>query len=93
LNAWTDHTLADPQSVRAEVERVRQQGWATAVDAVQIGVNALAAPVIDHRGVCLGAVALVGASQFIPRHPADEQISLVTQAAAEASRGLGWQTV
>ena len=45
---------------------MRRQGWATAVDAVQIGVNALAAPVFDHRGDWRGAIALVGATQFIP---------------------------
>ena len=91
LRSWTKHTLDDPAAVRAEVARVRRQGWATAVDAVQIGVNALAAPVRDHRGVCRGSVALVGATQSIPAQPTPEQIELVTRAAAEASRGLGWE--
>lgn len=91
LRTWTEHTLDDPEALKAEVARVRRQGWATAVDAVQIGVNALAAPVLDHRGVARGSVALVGASQAIPAQPSREQIELVTRAAAEASRGLGWE--
>jgi DNA-binding IclR family transcriptional regulator len=91
LKAWTNYTLTDPSAVRAEVERVRRQGWATAIDAVLIGVNALAAPVFDHRGDWRGAVAVVGASQFIPRTPSDRDIALVTEAAAEASRRLGWK--
>jgi len=33
----------------------------------------------------------VGASQAIPAQPSREQIELVTRAAAEASRGLGWE--
>jgi DNA-binding IclR family transcriptional regulator len=57
---------------------------------VQIGVNALAAPVFDHRRDWRGALALVGASQFIPETPSDAQIVHVTQAAAAASRRLGW---
>ena len=61
LRAWNAHTLTDPEAIRAEVARVRRQGWATAIDAVQLGVNALAAPVFDHRGEVRGAVALVGA--------------------------------
>ena len=89
LNAWTAHTLTNPAAVRTQVERVRRQGWATAVDAVQIGVNALAAPVFDHRGDWRGAVALVGASQFIPEVPSDAQLAQVTGAAAEASRLMG----
>jgi DNA-binding IclR family transcriptional regulator len=91
LQAWTERTLTDPDQVRAEVERVRRQGWATAVDAVQIGVNALAAPVFDHRGEWRGAIALVGASQFIPQAPDPRLITLVTEAAADASRRLGWK--
>ena len=93
LQAWTDDTLTDPERLRAEVDRVRVQGWATAVDAVQVGVNALAAPVLDHRGVLRGAVALVGATQFIPAEPPPEQLVLIKDAAAEASRSLGWKEV
>ena len=89
LRGWTEHTLVDAASIRAEVERVRRQGWATADGAVQVGVNALAAPVLDHLGVCRGAVALVGASQFIPAAPDPRQIASVAEAAARASRTLG----
>ncbi|HEY1751671.1 MAG TPA: IclR family transcriptional regulator [Caulobacteraceae bacterium] len=87
----TPHTITDPAAVRSQVARVRGQGWATAVDAVQIGVNALAAPVFDHRGDWRGAVALVGATQFIPEVPSDAQIADVTAAARAASRRLGWE--
>lgn len=91
LTAWTDRTLTDPDRVRAEVAKVRRQGWATAVDAVQVGVDALAAPVFDHRGDWRGAIAVVGASQTIAQAPSERLISLVTDAAAEASRRLGWK--
>jgi DNA-binding IclR family transcriptional regulator len=91
LTAWTARTISDPAAVRRRVETVRRQGWATAVDAVQIGVNALAAPVFDHRGDWRGAIALVGASQFIPETPSGEQIAHVKNAAAAASRRLGWE--
>lgn len=90
LKTWTAHTITDPAAVRARVGEVRAQGWATAIDAVQIGVNALAAPVFDHRGDWRGAVALVGATQFIPQVPEPALIAQVTGAAADASRRLGW---
>jgi DNA-binding IclR family transcriptional regulator len=91
LTTWTAHTVTDPEAVRANVAAVRRQGWATAVDAVQIGVNALAAPVFDHRGDWRGAIALVGATQFIPETPSEAQIAHVKGAAAAASRRLGWE--
>ncbi|HLK25115.1 MAG TPA: IclR family transcriptional regulator [Caulobacteraceae bacterium] len=90
LRAWTPRTMTDPAAVRRRVRQVREQGWATAADAVQIGVNALAAPVFDHRGDWRGAIALVGASQFIPDRPAEVLIAQVVGAASAASRRLGW---
>jgi DNA-binding IclR family transcriptional regulator len=91
LRRWTDRTLTDPEALKSAVERARKRGWATAVDAVQVGVNALAAPVRDHNGVCRGAVAIVGATQFIPAQPEAAQIALVSGAAAQASRSLGFE--
>ena len=91
LTAWTAATPTDPEEVRARVAQVRAQGWASAADAVQIGVNALAAPVFDHKAEWRGAIALVGASQHIPARPSDEQIDHVKAAAEAASRRLGWE--
>ena len=89
LRAWTARTLTDPGAIRAEVDKVRRRGWATAADAAQVGVNALAAPVFDFRGAWRGAVALVGATQFIPENPDQRQIDLIAGAAAQASQALG----
>ena len=86
--------LALPEAdagLRAEVEAVRRQGWATAADRVMHGVNALAAPVFDHRGLCRAALAIVGSTQLIAAQPTAEQIAEVTRAAARASGRLGWR--
>jgi DNA-binding IclR family transcriptional regulator len=90
LAAWTPHTITDPDMLRKQIGKVRRQGWATADGQVLVGVNTLAAPVRDHRGDFAGAVAIVGASQFIPRQPTAEQIAQVVEAAARISRRLGW---
>lgn len=90
FRAWTDRTLVSAEAVAEEVDRVRARGWASAADAVQVGVNALAAPVFDHHGVSLGAIALVGSTQAIGDPPAPELVGHLTRAAADASRRLGW---
>lgn len=91
VKQWTSSTLTAPDDIREAVEQVRRQGWATAVDAVQIGLNALAAPVFDHRGEWRGSIALVGSSLLIPEKPTDSMIEMITSAAASASRQLGWR--
>ena len=89
LPSWTEHTTTDADSLREQVEAVRRQGWATADNQVLIGVNALAAPILDHGRKWCGSIALVGSSQFIPATPDPAQVSEVTQAARRVSQHLG----
>ncbi len=89
--AWTPRTIVDGATLRREVERVRARGWATAPDEVITGVNALAAPVFDHRGAMVGSLAIVGATQFIAAEPAAEQVEALIGTAREVSRTLGWR--
>jgi DNA-binding IclR family transcriptional regulator len=55
------------------------------------GVNALAAPVLDHSARIVGSIAIVGATQFIPPEPGRTQIHAVVGAARRISRALGWR--
>lgn len=89
LPSWTERTTTDPSVLREQVEAVRRQGWATADGQVLIGVNALAAPILDHGHNWCGSIALVGSSQFIPAQPDPAQVSEVTQAARRVSQHLG----
>ncbi len=91
LKAWTRATVTRPKELGAAIEKVRRQGWATAPDQVMQGVNALAAPVFDHRAAWCGTLALVGSTQFIPGRPPKFLIEQVTNASAEASRSMGWK--
>lgn len=91
LKTWTTATLTDPADLKAAIEAVRVQGWASAPDQMMLGVGALAAPVFDHAGAWAGTIALVGGSEAIPAVPAPDQIAAVVGAAAQASRALGWR--
>ncbi len=89
LPGWTERTTTDARVLREEVEAVRRCGWATADGQVLIGVNALAAPILDHGHNWCGSIALVGSSQFIPTQPDQAQVLEVTGAARRVSQHLG----
>jgi DNA-binding IclR family transcriptional regulator len=83
-----------PEAAAALLETVRTaraQGWATAPDMVLVGVNALAAPVLDHAGRWRGTLAIVGSSQLIAPRPEEGQLREVVKAAQGASLSLGWE--
>jgi DNA-binding IclR family transcriptional regulator len=91
LKRWTPQTVISKTLLMRELDIIRERGWSTAPDQVLTGVNALAAPVFDHRGELAGSVAIVGSTQFIPAVPNDAQIAEVAQCASRISHDLGWR--
>lgn len=59
LEAFTEHTLADPSRLAGELERIKQQGYARTVESVRPGSGAVAVPVFDDDGHVVVAVGLV----------------------------------
>jgi DNA-binding IclR family transcriptional regulator len=47
LEPRTPATITDPDQLATEVARVRHNGYATAIDELEIGLSSLAAPVVD----------------------------------------------
>jgi DNA-binding IclR family transcriptional regulator len=90
LKAWTPQTLCTRAALERAIEQIRSRGWATAPNQVLQGINGLAAPVFNHAGGYVGAVAIVGTVQSIPGAPAPAQIKAVTRTAAQISRNLGY---
>jgi DNA-binding IclR family transcriptional regulator len=58
LKAWTPNTIRTRTALERAVTQVRARTWATAPNEVLPGVNALAAPIFDHRGGYAGAIAI-----------------------------------
>ncbi len=58
LERFSDTTPADPDELRAELDRIRADGYAINRNQYRPGVCALAAPVLDENGTPLAAVAI-----------------------------------
>lgn len=90
LRAWTDETITSLAALRREIEKVRARGWATSAGQVMPGVNALAAPVFDHRGELAASVAIVGSTQTITPTPPGSQINAIMACGQQVSAACGW---
>ena len=90
LAPLTPHTINSPTALRAELARVRRQGWATSPSETVLGTNALGAPIFDASARLVGTVAIVDSVQFIEAAASPEQVGRVTAAAAAISRALGY---
>lgn len=54
----TPHSIPDAEQLEAELQQVRQQGWAESRGELRDGLWGVAAPLLDHRGQPIAAVAL-----------------------------------
>lgn len=88
LEKFTDNTIVDEEALRMELLRVQEQGWAGAPEETVLGINALSAPVRDHRGDLVAMISMVSSIQFIARQPARALVDAVKAAAQEVSDAL-----
>jgi DNA-binding IclR family transcriptional regulator len=60
LVRYTPHTVANPASPTMELMVVREQGYPTAQEELEQGLNAVAEPIFDHRGQTIAAASVSG---------------------------------
>ncbi len=89
LDLRTPHTITSAATLREELDRILARGWAVAPGESMVGVNALAAPIMEGGGRIVGTIAILGSIQFIEAEPEAGQIRQVRQAAARISAQLG----
>ena len=75
---------------RDELARVREQGYAVAVDELEIGLTAVAAPIRNAHGDVVASMSVSGPSFRLPEDRVGEVVRLVVTAAVEVSHRLGW---
>ena len=56
LTPRTVHSLTDPAEIRAEIAKVRSQGYALINQEIELGLTALAVPIFDSRGRTVAAL-------------------------------------
>ncbi|TNC21187.1 IclR family transcriptional regulator domain-containing protein [Amycolatopsis alkalitolerans] len=56
LDRLTARTLTDPEALRAQLDIVREQGWALVDQELEEGLRSAAAPIRDRRGSVVAAV-------------------------------------
>jgi len=82
-------TIRSLAALRRELRQVRARGYAIAVDELEDGYTALAAPVQDHDGRVVAALSVGGPGVRLPRERVRALIPELLQVAAALSRTLG----
>jgi DNA-binding IclR family transcriptional regulator len=91
LERFTPDTITDGDALRAELELVRARGYATVWAELEPDLAAVAAPVRDHRGVVVAAIAIGGPVSRCPRQQLATLASHVVEAGHELSGKMGYR--
>jgi len=91
LTAHTKRTLTQLAPLRAELARVRREGFASAIDELELGLAAIAAPVRGERGDVVAALSISGPTlRMTPGRIGELKEVLIKQGLTLGAR-LGYQ--
>jgi IclR family transcriptional regulator, acetate operon repressor len=89
LPKLTPRTLTTRDALRGELEQIRNQGFATAVEELQMGYAAVSAAVVDREGEPVAAVGIGGPTSRLTEERLPGFGRMVKARAARISRKLG----
>jgi DNA-binding IclR family transcriptional regulator len=90
LERFTEHTITTLPEFGRLLGQTRKRGYATAVDELEDGLTAVAAPVRNAEGAVVASISASGPSYRIPADRIPQLAESVRRAAAEVSRRLSW---
>lgn len=90
LTAYTPRTIVDFGVLDAELARVRRDGYAMAIDELEDGLAAIAAPIHNAHGEITNSLSLSGPTFRLDDDRLAGLLDVLVPAAHEVSRRLGW---
>jgi DNA-binding IclR family transcriptional regulator len=90
LPGFTEATITSSTALHRELEEVRARGYAVAIDELEVGLTAIAAPVRDAHGDVVASLSVSGPTFRLERQRLEAMVPLLVAASEEVSGRLGW---
>ena len=91
LERLTENTIYDSKVLHEQLEEIKVSGYGYAIEELEVGLNAVAAPIHSSGGKVIGAVSVSGPAFRLPAESMAECGELVVNACADISRRFGYQ--
>jgi DNA-binding IclR family transcriptional regulator len=93
LPSYTADTVTTKAKLRRELAEVREQGYAVAVDELEVGLTAMAAPIRNAHGDVIASLSVSGPTFRLGEARVKELVPTLQDAADEVSRRLGFGSI
>lgn len=90
LARFTPRTITDRLTLEKQLRRVVQDGYAFTLEELEVGLNAVAAPVHKTHGMVTAAVSVAGPSYRVTPHRLEELGGMVKEAGEAISQRMGY---
>ncbi len=90
LESFTQNTVVKIADLQRELAIVRERGWACVTEELEVGLNAVAAPVHDADAQVIAALSVSGPSYRMGPAQFEEAAKQTIAAGDAISRRLGW---
>ena len=91
LNAYTVNTITRPEGLKAELQHVRERGYAVDEEEYEEGLKCIGAPVRDYSGEVIAAISIAGPASRLGEARMPALADSVVKAAVGLSGALGYQ--
>ena len=91
LHRSTQHTISGREELEGQLEVARGAGFARTYEELEVGLDAIAAPVYAAGGEVVAALDVSGPSHRLRADGRPELVQLTLEAAADLSRRLGYR--
>lgn len=90
LESFTDQTVVEPGILQEQLREIRETGYGYTIEELEVGMNAVGAPIHAADGEVVAAVGVSGPAFRLPADSIPEMGEIVTKAAGEISQRLGF---
>lgn len=90
LESFTENTVVKIADLQRELATARERGWASVAEELEVGLNAVAAPVHDANAQVIAALSVSGPAYRMGPAQFEEAAKQTIAAADVISRRLGW---
>ncbi len=93
LARFTERTIVDRRDLLAELDEVRDRGYAVAIEEHEVGLNVVGAPIFRHDGTVVAALTVSGPSFRVDRSAMPALAEATARAAGTISRKNGYHAL
>ncbi|MGB3681564.1 MAG: IclR family transcriptional regulator [Rubrobacteraceae bacterium] len=90
LESFTEHTIVDPDVLRRQLQEIRETGYGYTVEELEVGMNAVGAPIRAADGEVVAAMGVSGPAFRLPADSLSALGKRMMTAAEDISQRLGF---